>query len=128
MKTHESGEDYLETILTLQKRQGYVRSIDIANELEYTKPSISRAMRILKEKDLIVMDANKMIKLTPLGEEQANAVYARHLIITQFLQEVLGVAKETAENDACRIEHVISEETMEKLTIFLAASCRRFTI
>ncbi len=120
MKTHESGEDYLETILTLQKRQGYVRSIDIANELEYTKPSISRAMRILKEKDLIVMDANKMIKLTPLGEEQANAVYARHLIITQFLQEVLGVAKETAENDACRIEHVISEETMEKLTIFLA--------
>lgn len=120
MKTHESGEDYLETILTLQKRQGYVRSIDIANELEYTKPSISRAMRILKEKDLIVMDANKMIKLTPLGEEQANAVYARHLIITQFLQEVLGVAKETAENDACRIEHVISEETMEKLTVFLA--------
>lgn len=119
MRTQESGEDYLETILTLQKRQGYVRSIDIANEMEYTKPSISRAMRILKENDLIVMDENKMIKLTPLGEEKAQAVYERHKMITCFLEDVLGVEKETAEKDACRIEHVVSEETMEKLAAFL---------
>lgn len=116
MRTQESGEDYLETILTLQKRQGYVRSIDIANELEFTKPSISRAMKILRENDLIVMDENKMITLTELGQKKANEIYERHKTIARFLMEVVGVDETIAENDACRIEHVISEETMEKIT------------
>ena len=119
MRTQESGEDYLETILTLQKRQGYVRSIDIANELEYTKPSISRAMKILRENDLIAMDENKMITLTELGKQKASEIYARHKTIARFLSDVLGVSEETAENDACRIEHVISEETMDKMSMLL---------
>ena len=122
MRTQESGEDYLETILTLQKRQGYVRSIDIANELEYTKPSISRAMKILRENELIVMDENKMISLTELGQKKANEIYERHKLITRFLVEVLGVSEVVAENDACRIEHVISEETMGKISKALQES------
>mgnify|MGYP000871064849 FL=1 len=119
MRTQESGEDYLETILTLQKRQGYVRSIDIANELEYTKPSISRAMKILRENDLIAMDDNKMITLTELGKQKANEIYERHKTIARFLSDVLGVSEDVAENDACRIEHVISEETMDKMSMLL---------
>ncbi len=105
--------------MTLQKRQGYVRSIDIANELEYTKPSISRAMKILRENDLIAMDENKMITLTELGKQKASEIYARHKTIARFLSDVLGVSEETAENDACRIEHVISEETMDKMSMLL---------
>ena len=92
MRTQESGEDYLETILTLQKRQGYVRSIDIANELEYTKPSISRAMKILRENDLIAMDENKMITLTELGKQKANEIYERHKTIARFLSDEIGRA------------------------------------
>ena len=120
MRTQESGEDYLETILTLQKRQGYVRSIDIANELEYTKPSISRAMKILRENNLIAMDENKMITLTDLGKQKASEIYMRHTTIARFLNKVLDVSEEVAENDACRIEHIISEETMEKMSKLLA--------
>ena len=117
MSVHESGEDYLETILMLQKRQGYVRSIDIANELEYTKPSISRAMKILKEKDFIKMDENKMIVLTEKGKEKAQEVYERHRIIKQLLMEILHVDEDTAEQDACRIEHVVSEMTFEQMKV-----------
>ena len=120
MRTQESGEDYLETILMLRKRQGYVRSIDIANELEYTKPSISRAMKILKENNLITMDDNKMIILTKEGEKRAQEIHLRHQIITRLLVDQFGVDKDIADQDACRIEHVISEETFEKMKQYIS--------
>ena len=111
----ESGEDYLETILLLKMRQGYVRSIDIANEMEYSKASISRAVKILKEQGLIYLDDNRMINFTEMGRKKAEDIYRRHQLITDFLYEVLGVAAEVATKDACRIEHVISEETIERM-------------
>lgn len=119
MRTQESGEDYLETILLLQKKQGYVRSIDIANELAYTKPSISRAMKILKENNLITMDKNKIIRLTEQGEEKAQEIHDRHCMVAQCLMITLGVDEETADHDACRIEHVISDKTFDKIKIFI---------
>lgn len=112
----ESGEDYLETILLLKMRQGYVRSIDVANEMEYSKASISRAIKILKEQNLVYLDDNRMINFTPEGREKAEMVYERHRIITAFLGEFLKVPQDTAEKDACRIEHVISEETLKAIS------------
>ena len=99
---YESGENYLETILMLHQKQGYVRSIDIANELGFTKPSVSRAMSILKNDGYIVV-------------EKANEVYERHLYITKFLQKILNIPEELAAQDACRIEHIISQETFERI-------------
>ncbi|MBR1392625.1 MAG: metal-dependent transcriptional regulator [Ruminococcus sp.] len=115
MALRESGEDYLETILILQNRTGYVRSIDIANELGYSKPSISRAMGILKASGFITVEKDGQIVLTDEGLKRASGVYERHLLLTRFLNEMLGVTMENAENDACHIEHVISQETFEKL-------------
>ena len=111
----ESGEDYLETILLLKMRQGYVRAIDIANEMEYSKASIGRAVKILKEQNLVYLDENRMINFTPEGKEKAEMIYERHRIITTFLGDFLGVSQEIAEKDACRIEHVISEETIKAI-------------
>lgn len=119
MALRESGEDYLETILILQKRTGFVRSIDVASELGYSKPSISRAMGILKENGYITVAPDGQILLTDEGERLAGAVYARHLLLTRFLNEVLGVSEENSDIDACKIEHVISEETFEKLDGFV---------
>ena len=115
MKIHESGENYLETILILSKKNGSVRSIDIAIELEYTKPSVSRAMGILKEANMIKVEKNGSIILTKEGMERAEKIYARHETITKFLVDVLNVSLDTAEKDACRIEHIISEETLQKI-------------
>ena len=115
MRTHESGEDYLETILLLYRKQGYERSTDIANAMNYTKASISRAVKILKDDGYIYMDPNKMIFLTEKGNQKALEIYERHQVITQFLEEVLQVDADTAEEDACTIEHVISEETFEAI-------------
>ena len=115
MKIHESGENYLETILLLSKKNGSVRSIDIANELEYTKPSVSRAMGILKNASLIVVEKNGNIMLTDSGFEKAQEIYERHQTIKEFLTDILIVSSETAEKDACRIEHIISEETFNRI-------------
>ena len=115
MKIQESGENYLETILILEQKNGVVRSIDIANELEFSKPSLSRAMGILKTAGLITMDKNNFILLTEQGRQKAEAVYERHCLLSRFLEEVLGVSRENASADACRIEHVISNETFEKI-------------
>lgn len=115
MRTHESGEDYLETILLLYRKQGYVRSTDIANAMNYTKASISRAVKILKDDGYIYMDPNKMIFLTEKGKQKATEIYERHEVITRFLEDVLHVDAETAEADACHMEHVISESTFEGL-------------
>lgn len=118
---YESGEDYLETILRLQKRQGQVRSIDIANELDYSKPSISRAMKVLQEKGLVYMDEKKFIHLTDEGHEIAVKVYRRHLLIKEALETFLGLDAQLAERDACRIEHIISEEAVERIRELLEA-------
>lgn len=116
----ESGENYLETILILQNRNGSVRSIDVARELSVSKPSVSRAMGILKDNGFITMEANGELNLTELGRSRADAIYERHRFITKFLAEIVGVSPMTAETDACRIEHIISEETFEKIKEYLA--------
>lgn len=111
----ESGEDYLETILLLKMRQGYVRAIDIANEMEYSKASISRAVKILKEQNLVYLDDNRMINFTPEGRAKAELIYERHRLITAFLNQFLEVPADIAESDACRIEHVVSTETVQAI-------------
>ena len=119
MSIHESGEDYLETILILHRNTGFVRSIDIANELGYSKPSISRAVGILKSDGYITVEPNGQIVLTDSGMAKAEQVYERHLMLRKFLTDILGVSTENSEQDACRIEHILSEETYEKLKGFV---------
>ncbi|HHU88466.1 MAG TPA: metal-dependent transcriptional regulator [Spirochaetales bacterium] len=111
----ESGEMYLETILILKKRNSLVRSIDIATELNFSKPSVSRAVGILKDDGYITVDASGAIELTDTGKEVAKYVYEKHKTLTQFFIEIAKVSPETAEEDACRIEHVISDETFQSL-------------
>lgn len=116
---YESGENYLETILILSKRNGSVRSVDIARELEFSKPSVSRAVGILKEDGLIITDGSGYIELTEEGKKKAESVYDRHQQLTLFLMETAGVPHERAEEDACRIEHIISEETYQGIKKYL---------
>ena len=111
---HESGEMYLETIYVLSKNNTPVRSIDIAAEMCFSKPSISRAVRILKEGGFIEVDDNGYITLTETGLEYAKKIYERHNVLTEFFL-FLGVDKATASEDACKIEHVISDESMNKI-------------
>lgn len=118
----ESGENYLETILILQERNGCVRSIDVARELGVSKPSVSRAMGILREDGFITMEASGALSLTAAGAGRASAIYERHRIITRFLCEKIGVSRKTAETDACRIEHIICDETFEKIKDFLGTA------
>ena len=119
MSLHESGEDYLETIYLLTSRMPFVRSVDIANELGYTKASVSRAMRILREEGFVTVAEDGEVKLTKNGKKRAISVYERHTLITDFFSEYLGVNPVTAEKDACRIEHVISEETYLRLRTYM---------
>ena len=114
MKTKESQENYLETILILQKRKGNVRSIDIANELDFSRPSVSRAIKLIKEKGYITVDESGLIKLTEEGREVAASVYEKHVTLGKFLI-TLGVEEKTAMEDACRMEHVISTDSFEKI-------------
>ena len=115
MSLLESGENYLETILVLTKRNGSVRSIDIAEEMNFTKASVSRAMSILKRDNYIIMEPDGRILLTKDGQKKAAAVYDRHVTLTRFINEILGVDEEIAGKDACRIEHVISQESFEAI-------------
>ncbi len=114
MKMQESGENYLETILVLKQEKGAVRSIDIAQRMNFTKPSISRAMSLLRENGYITMDESMFIELTDAGMEIAQRIYERHTLLTQFLER-LGVSPETAAHDACKIEHDLSDESFEKI-------------
>ncbi|OGO93266.1 MAG: DtxR family transcriptional regulator [Clostridiales bacterium GWF2_38_85] len=114
MKIQESAENYLETILVLSKRKSDVHSIDIVNELGFSKPSISRAVNLLKVNGYIDICNNGLIFLTEKGKNIAEQTYERHLLIKSFLIK-LGVDEETAVNDACRIEHVISPESFNKI-------------
>ena len=116
MQIHKSSEDYLETILMLKERNGMVRSIDIANELNYSKASVSIAMKKLRENNYIEVDQDGFITLTPPGNQIASNIYNRHLLLTQFFIQI-GVSPDTAERDACRIEHDLSQETFEKLLV-----------
>ncbi len=114
MKIQESAENYLETILILQQRKGNVRSIDIANELQFSKPSISVAMKNLRENGYIEMDAGGLITLTEKGRQIAETIYERHTLLSDWLQ-ILGVDPKIAAEDACRIEHVISKESFDAI-------------
>ena len=114
MKIQESAENYLETILVLQQRKGSVRSIDIANELEFSKPSVSVAMKNLRLKGYIEVDTAGLIRLLPEGQQIAEAVLEKHRLMTSFLV-ALGVSEEVAAEDACRIEHVLSDESFEAI-------------
>ena len=114
MKIQESGENYLETILVLKERNGCVRAVDIANELNFSKPSVSKAMSVLKEAGHVKVDRLNQILLTETGREIAEKIYERHLILTEYLVS-LGVDEEIASKDAFKIEHIISVESFEKI-------------
>ena len=118
MEIHESSEDYLEKILMLHNKYGQVRSIDIVNDLGYSKPSISVAMKKLRENGYINMDAGNNIVLTDTGMKIAKRIYTRHQTLTKLLVKI-GVSQQTAEKDACKIEHDLSDETFRKIQAFL---------
>ncbi|MBQ3724764.1 MAG: metal-dependent transcriptional regulator [Oscillospiraceae bacterium] len=110
MHLQESGEMYLETILILSKKSNFVRAIDVGEYMGYSKPSVSRAVGLLKAGGYIQVDENGAITLLPPGQEVAERIYERHRVLTDFFTRI-GVDPDVAEADACRIEHVISEET-----------------
>ena len=114
MALQESGEMYLETILILSRQNGQVRSVDISEYMGYSKPSVSRAVGLLKQEDFITVEKDGYIRLTDKGLATAEKILDRHTILTQMLVQ-LGVDRETASNDACRIEHVVSDKTFEAI-------------
>ena len=114
LKTMESAENYLETILILKTRNGSVRSIDIAHELDFSKPSVSVAMKRLRGKEYITVEDGGLIEFTEKGRKLAERIYERHVLLTKALVS-LGVDPETAAEDACRVEHYISQETFDKI-------------
>ena len=119
MAIHESGEDYLEAILMIKKRSGNVRSIDVARELSFSKPSVSVAMNNLKTSNYITVDENGFINLTEAGQEIADKIYERHTFLTNWLTS-LGVDPEVAAEDACKMEHAISSESFSAIKKFVA--------
>ena len=114
MTVRESGEMYLEAILVLAKKSGYVRSINVSEYLGYSKPSVSRAMGILREGGYILMEKDGAITLTDSGKKLAETIYERHTVLSELLIR-LGVDEKTATDDACRIEHVISDESFQAI-------------
>ena len=114
MRLQESGEMYLESIYVLSQKGGHVRSIDISEYMGYSKPSVSRAVSLLKNGGYIVMDKDNFISLTESGLEIAEKIYERHTVLTAMLVR-MGVSEETASEDACRMEHTISDETFEAI-------------
>ena len=118
MKIQASAENYLEIIFVLQNRKGSVRAVDVATELGYTKPSVSRAVKLLRENGYITVASGGEISLTASGLEIAMQMYERHTLLTEFLIRI-GVDETRAAEDACRIEHVISQETFERLKAFI---------
>ena len=114
MEVHEAAEMYLETILVLKNRLGLVRSIDVANEMGYSKPTISTAMKKFRQEGLVTVDESGFINLTEAGRDIAERIYERHQVLTHILVS-LGVSQDHAEEDACKIEHDISDETFAAL-------------
>ncbi len=113
-KIHASGEDYLEAVLMLQQKKGMVRSIDLARHMGYSKPSISHAVSVLKDGGFLTMDESGFLHLTDAGTEVAEKIYERHRFFTQWLIDA-GIDPETAEQDACRMEHTISQKSFEQI-------------
>ncbi|MBE6005645.1 MAG: metal-dependent transcriptional regulator [Sarcina sp.] len=124
MELHESAEDYLETILILHERNGQVRSIDIVNEMNFSKPSISIAMKKLRENGYIRMDVNGLITLTEEGRDIAERIYSRHKLLTKVLVAI-GIDEKKAAAEACKIEHDIDDETYNKIGEFYRAYSRK---
>lgn len=118
---HRAGEDYLKAILALQRRNGAVRSLDVAEMLNVSKPSVSAAMKLLREGGFLTMDTNKHIWLTDIGLEIAEQIHEKHRILSECLT-AMGVDIKTAEKDACRMEHIVSPETIERMRHFLNKS------
>ena len=114
MSVHESGEMYLEAIYVLREKTGFVRSVDVSEYLGYSKPSVSRAMGILRSGEYITIDTDGGITLTEKGKEIARKIYERHTLLTQMLMYI-GVSEETAAADACKLEHAISDESFAAL-------------
>ena len=114
MKIHASGEDYLEAVLILKKKQGMVRSVDLARHMGFSKPSISHAVGVLKNGGFLTVDEDGFLHLTAIGREIAEKIYERHLFFTEQLVAA-GVDLETAEQEACRMEHAISDTSFQKL-------------
>ena len=114
MAIQESGEMYLESILVLSRRQDAVRSIDVSEYMGYSKPSVSRAVGLLKSGGYLTVDDGGLLRLTDVGQELAEKIYERHNLLTEYLVSI-GVSRETASEDACRIEHVISDESFEAI-------------
>ena len=114
MKLHASGEDYLETILVLQKKLSIVRSVDVARHMEVTEPSVCHAVATLRDGGFLMMDEDHFLHLTDVGREVAEKIYERHCFFTEQLITA-GVDPKTAEADACRIEHIISDESFDRL-------------
>ena len=119
MSVHESGEMYLEAILVLTRKSGFVRSIDVSEYLGYSKPSVSRAMGLLRQGDYIRVDTDGSITLTETGLAIAEKIYERHTVMTDLLIR-MGVSRETAAADACKLEHAISDESFEAIKRFVA--------
>ena len=118
MQLQESGEMYLETILILSRKKESVRSLDIAEEMGFSKPSVSRAVKLLKDGGFILVDANGYITFTPVGKSTAEKIYERHNVLTEFFKSI-GVDPDTASEDACRIEHVISDVSFRAVKDYL---------
>ena len=114
MKIHASGEDYLETILILHREMGMVRSVDVARHMDVSKPSVCHVVAVLQEGGFLAVDGNHFLHLTEQGRKIAEKIYERHRFFTAWLMEA-GVDLEIAEKDACRIEHVVSDETFSRL-------------
>ncbi len=126
-KLNRAGEDYLKAILILQRKNGSVRSLDIAKLLDVSKPSVSVAVKLLREGGFLIMDEDKHICLTDIGRETAEVVYEKHRVLSECLI-AMGVDSDTADQDACRMEHIVSPETIEKMKIFLdkgTEKCRK---
>lgn len=119
MVLREASENYLEVIYRLEERSGPVRSIDVANTLGVSRPSVNKAVSVLKKAGMVEQQPYGRISLTPQGREQAKAVDLRHRTLKRFLTRILGVEESTAEVDACRMEHVVSPETMRRLTAYI---------
>ncbi len=119
MNVHESGEMYLEAILVLSGKRGFVRSIDVSEYLGYSKPSVSRAMGILRSGEYILMDKDGAITLTDTGRAIAEKIFERHTVLTRLLVK-LGVTEETAAADACKLEHAISDESFQAIKRYAA--------
>lgn len=117
MEIHKSAEDYLETILRLLEEKGQVRSIDVVADMHFSKPSVSVAMKKLRESGHVLMDENGLLSLTPEGEAIARRIYDRHQILSKIL-ELMGVDPDVATEEACQIEHDISDDTFEKIKAY----------